>query len=217
MQDTGNLWLAKALWDLGAVQFGDFTLGRTTQHSPVYINLRLLISNPWALSEAAKVMHQDIRTRQSMRNAQVQPFARVCGIPFGGLHLATAFSLHSKSPMIYVHPAKGENGNRVFVEGRYEPNESVLLIDDLVTSGGSIIETAEFLRMNADLNVRDVVVLLDREEGAREQLHAQGYNLISILGLETMLTYLKASGLIEEELYDKSAEYIRGRRAERGG
>jgi len=215
MQDTGNLWLAKALWDLGAVQFGDFTLGRTTQHSPVYINLRLLISNPWALSEAGRVMHQEIRTRQSMRNAQVQQFARVCGIPFGGLHLATSFSLHSKSPMIYVHPAKEENGNRVFVEGRYEPGESVLLIDDLVTSGGSVLETAGFLRMNADLNVRDVVVLLDREEGAREQLHAQGYNLISILGLETLLTYLKASGLIEEELYDKSAEYIRERRAKR--
>ena len=45
-QNAGNLWLAKALWDLGAVQFGDFTIGRTTQHSPVYVNLRLLISNP---------------------------------------------------------------------------------------------------------------------------------------------------------------------------
>ncbi len=216
-QDTGNLWLAKALWDLGAVQFGDFTLGRTTQHSPVYVNLRLLISNPWALSEAAKVMHEEIRTRQAMRNAQVQLFARVCGIPFGGLHVATAFSLHSKSPMIYVHPAKEHNGGRVFVEGRYEPGESVLLIDDLVTSGGSILETAGFLQLNAELNVRDVVVLLDREEGAKEQLRTQGYNLLSILGLETMLTYLTASGLIDEELYEKSVAYIQGRRARRGG
>ncbi len=216
-KDTGNLWLAKALWDLGAVRFGDYTIGRTTQHSPVYVNLRLLISNPWALSEAGRVMYEEVRTRQAMRHAQVHPFARVCGIPFGGLHLATAFSLHSKSPMIYIHPAKEQNGNRVFVEGRYEPGESVLLVDDLVTSGGSIVETAGFLKLNADLNVRDVLVLLDREEGAREQLHLQGYNLISILGLETMLTYLKASGLIAEELYLKSIDYIQGRRAQRGG
>ena len=48
-EDVGNLWLAKALWDLGAVQFGDFTIGRTTQHSPIYVNLRLLISSPRAL------------------------------------------------------------------------------------------------------------------------------------------------------------------------
>lgn len=215
-QDTGNLWLAKALWELGAIQFGDYTIGRTTQHSPVYVNLRLLISNPRALSRAARVMHEEIQTRQAMLSKPVQPFQRVCGIPFGGLHLATAYSLRSRSPMIYIHPAKERNGNRVFVEGRYEAGESVLLIDDLVTSGGGVLETATFLRHNAGLKVRDVLVLLDRQEGAREQLKAQGYNLISILGLETMLNYLMASELIEEAQYNRSIAYIKGRRAKRG-
>src|SRR3990172_2051320 len=54
IRDAGNLWLAKALWDLGAVQFGDFTLGRTTLHSPVHVNLRLLISDPPAPARAAR-------------------------------------------------------------------------------------------------------------------------------------------------------------------
>lgn len=216
-QDTGNLWLAKALWELGAVQFGDYTIGRTTQHSPVYVNLRLLISNPRALSRAARVMHDEIQTRQAMLQRPVQPFQRVCGIPFGGLHLATAYSLRSRSPMIYIHPAKERNGNRVFVEGRHEAGDSVLLIDDLVTSGGGILETASFLRLNASLKVRDVLVLLDRQEGAREQLKAKGYNLISILGLESMLNYLMASELIEEAQYSRSIDYIQGRRVGRGG
>jgi orotate phosphoribosyltransferase len=215
--DAGNLWLAKALWELGAVQFGDFTIGRTTQHSPIYVNLRLLISNPRALSRAARVMHDEIQTLMGMRNPQVKPFERVCGIPFGGLHLATAYSLRSRVPMIYVHPAKERNGNRVFVEGRFEQGESVLLIDDLVTSGGGIVETAEFLRVNAGLNVRNVLVLLDRQEGARELLRERGYTLTSILGLETMLTYLMASGLIEEQQYKNSTDYIQRRRAGRGG
>ncbi|MDO8614642.1 MAG: phosphoribosyltransferase [Dehalococcoidia bacterium] len=215
--DAGNLWLAKALWDLGAIQFGDYTIGRTTQHSPVYVNLRLLISNPRALSRAARVMHEGIQTLRGMRHPQVQPFERVCGIPFGGLHLGTAFSLRSRVPMIYVHPAKARNGNRVFVEGRYETGETVLLIDDLVTSGGGIVETAAFLRTNAGLIVRDVLVLLDRQEGAREQLKSKGYNLISILGLETMLNYLMASGLIQESQYKDSMDYIGRRRLERGG
>jgi len=103
------------------------------------------------------------------------------------------------------------------VEGRYERGETVLLVDDLVTSGGGIVETGAFLKANAGLGVRDVLVLLDRQEGAREQLKAHGYNLISILGLETMLNYLMASGLIEEDSYNRSIEYIRSRRAERGG
>jgi len=216
-QNAGNLWLAKALWDLGAVQFGDYTIGRTTQHSPVYVNLRLLISNPRALARAARVMQEEVQTRQAMLHNPVREFHRVCGIPFGGLHLATAFALRSRVPMVYVHPAKERNGNRVWVEGRFEPRETVLLIDDLVTSGGGIVETAAFLKANANLHVRDVLVLLDRQEGAREQLKAHGYNLISILGLEPMLNYLMASGLIEEENYDRSIEYIQTRRSQRGG
>lgn len=216
-QNAGNLWLAKALWDLGAVQFGDYTIGRTTQHSPVYVNLRLLISNPRALARAARVMNEEVQTRQALLHNPLKEFHRVCGIPFGGLHLATAFALRSRVPMVYVHPAKERNGNRLWVEGRFEPGETVLLIDDLVTSGGGIIETAAFLKANASLTVRDVLVLLDRQEGAREQLKAHGYNLISILGLEPMLNYLMASGLIAEDNYERSIEYIQSRRAERGG
>lgn len=214
-QNGGNLWLAKALWNLGAVQFGDFTLGRTTQHSPVYVNLRLLISNPRALARAARVMHDEIQTLQSMHRPHVQPFQRICGIPFGGLLVATAFSLRSRTPMVYIHPAKEHNGERVFVEGLYERGEAVLLVDDLVTSGGGILETARYLNQNAGLHVRDVVVLLDRQEGAREQLRRHGINLVSILGLEAMLNHLMASGLIAEENYRRSIDYITARRATR--
>ena len=209
--------MAKALWDLGAIQFGDYTIGRTTQHSPVYVNLRLLISNPRALARAARVMHEEVQTLEALLHPSIEPFQRVCGIPFGGLHLATAYALRSQVPMVYVHPAKERNGNRVWVEGKYEEGERVLLIDDLVTTGGGIAETATFLRTNAGLDVKDALVLLDREEGARAQLKAHGYNLVSILGLETMLDYLMASGHIEDENYRRSIEYIQTNRAKRGG
>ena len=217
LRDTGNLWLAKALWDLGAIQFGDFTVGRTTLHSPVYVNLRLLISNPRALQRAGRVIHQDVQTLQRMRNPRVQPCQRVSGIPFGGLHLALAYSLASKVPLIYIHPAKERNGARAFVEGKYERGETVLLVDDLITSGGNVIETGAFLQVEAGLKVRDVVVLLDRQEGGEERLRKHGYNLISILGLETMLNYLMASGRIDEFWFRKSLDYVRSRRAERTG
>ncbi len=215
-EDVGNQWLAQALHEVDAVQFGDFTMGRTTINSPVYVNLRKLVSNPRALARAARVMQEKVQTLQSKLHPQVEPFQRVCGIPFGGLHLATAFSLRTTTPMIYVHPAKERNGSRVFVEGVYEEGEHVLLIDDLVTTGGGIVETAEFLRTNAGLFVRDVLVLVDRQEGARERLKARGYNLNSILGLEAMLNYLMASEKIEEQWYRKSIDYLKQRRSERG-
>jgi orotate phosphoribosyltransferase/uridine monophosphate synthetase len=208
-EDVGNQWLAQALHEVDAVQFGDFTMGRTTINSPVYVNLRKLVSNPRALARAARVMQEKVQTLQSKLHPQVEPYQRVCGIPFGGLHLATAFSLRTTT-------AKERNGSRVFVEGVYEEGEHVLLIDDLVTTGGGIVETAEFLRNNAGLLVRDVLVLVDREEGARERLKGRGYNLNSILGLEAMLNYLMASEKIEEQWYRKSIDYLKQRRSERG-
>src|SRR5437899_11713543 len=102
-RDAGNLWLAKALWDLGAVQFGDYTIGRTTQHSPVYVNLRLLISNPRALMRAARVMQEEVQTRQAMLHKGVHEFERVCGNPFGMLLLATSLAQRIRNTMVTDH------------------------------------------------------------------------------------------------------------------
>src|SRR5207247_4703551 len=114
-RDAGNLWLAKALWDLCAVQFGDYTMGRTTQHSPVYVNLRLLISNPRALMRAARVMNEEIQMRQGMLHKGVQEFDRVCGSPVGARHHATAFAVPSRIPRASVHPARHRKARRADV------------------------------------------------------------------------------------------------------
>ncbi len=57
---AGNLWLAEELWKLNAIEFGDFTIGRTAVHSPIYINLRRLISNPRALARCAKIIKEEL-------------------------------------------------------------------------------------------------------------------------------------------------------------
>jgi orotate phosphoribosyltransferase len=120
---VANLWLADELWQLGAIQFGDFSLG-TAVHSPVYVNLRLLISNPAALREAAEVMLEEVRTLQNMRHPRLAYYDLVAGVPFGGLHLATAFSLLSGTPMIYLHPTK--DGQEHVIEGTYSSGQTVL-------------------------------------------------------------------------------------------
>lgn len=205
-----NLWLAETLWKLGAIQFGDFTVGRTAVNSPVYVNLRLLISNPTALRRAAQVILEEVLALQSMREPRVTPFNLVAGVPFGGLHLATAYSLTAKVPMIYLHPREDGSGNDI--EGLYSPNQTALIIDDLITGGGSILETALTLEQ-AGIRVRDAVVLMDRQQGGRQRLRHSGINLVSILTLEVVLNYLMSSGKISEDWYRRSTEYLRTHRA----
>ncbi len=201
----GNLWLAETLWKLGAVQFGSFTLGRTTVDSPVYVNLRLLIGHPTALWRVTQIIWDELQTLQRMMHPPLQPFDLVAGVPFGGLHVSTAFSLTAKIPMIYLHPRLDDLGSDV--EGIYHPNQRALIMDDLLAGGGSILETALQLG-EAGLKVGDAVVLLDRQQGGHERLRRQGINLTSLLNLEVLMNYLMSSDKISEEQYRKTMEFL---------
>ena len=203
---SSNLWLAETLWQLGAVQFGSFTLGRTTVDSPVYVNLRLLIGHPEALWRVAHVIHSEIQALQRKLHPQMAPFDLVAGVPFGGLHIAAAYSLSAKLPMIYLHPRPDDLGSDI--EGLYRLNQRALIMDDLLAGGGSILETALQLT-EAGLMVRDAVVLLDRQQGGRERLQDQGVNLVSLLTLEVLVNYLMFSGKISDEQFQKTMQFLR--------
>jgi orotate phosphoribosyltransferase len=207
LSQTGNLWLADTLFKLGAIEFGDFTLGKTAVHSPVHVNLRLLISKPAALQRAARVIRDEVNTRQRMLNPQVAPFQLVAGVPFGGLHLATAYSLVAKVPLIYLRPQRSS----VRIEGLHERDQAVLVVDDLITGGHSILDTAQRLA-KAGLQVKAAVVLVDRQQGGRQLLRQHGINLVSVLTLEVVLNYLMSSGKITEESYRRSLAYLQANR-----
>jgi orotate phosphoribosyltransferase/uridine monophosphate synthetase len=213
LSSQSNLWLADTLWRLGAVQFGDFTLGRTTVHSPIYVNLRLLIAHPTALQRVARTILQEIQALQSMRKPLVDPFDLVCGVPYGGLIVAEAFSLSAKTPLVYLHPRSDDLGTDV--EGLYHPSQTAIIMDDLITGGGSIILTANRLR-DEGLFVRDAIVLFDRQSGGREKLEDAGIRLISVLTLDVLLTYLKMNGRIDSEWYRKAMEFIERSKTGRG-
>jgi len=210
-QTLDNLWLAQTLFDLGGVQFGNFTVSESAVSSPVFINPKVLISNPTALRVASKLMQQEINLALSLRRARVHPFAVVAGVPVGGLLLATAYSLETNIPMIYARVRPEGTGKRG-IEGRFNMGDAALIIDDLITRGSSVLETAELLEENG-LKVKDVIVLVDREHGATERLRRRGFNLISILKLDVMLNHYMSGGLISEETYNICAEYLRGKQS----
>jgi orotate phosphoribosyltransferase len=208
-QTLDNLWLAQTLFDLGGVQFGNFTVSESAVSSPVFVNPKVLISNPTALHVASKLMQQEINLAQSLRRARVHQFSVVAGVPVGGLLLATAYSLETNIPMIYARVRPEGTGKRG-IEGRFNIGDSALIIDDLITRGSSVLETAELLEENG-LKVKDVMVLIDREHGATERLRRRGYNLLSILKLDVMLNHYMSSDLISEETYNICAEYLRSK------
>lgn len=195
--------LARALFTLGGVQFGTFDLGPTAGRSPVYINPRVLISYPVALRQIARLIHQEIETDQTRLKPRLAGFTAVCGVPMGGLHLATAYAIESNTPMVYVRPGSPDRE----IEGRVEPGQTILMIDDLMTGGTSIRNTARTLEQ-AGAKVHDAIVLIDREQGGVSHLHESGYRVMPILGLRAMLTYYFESGLIDKEQYRATITYL---------
>lgn len=210
-EEPGNLWIAKSLFDYGGVQFGDFTIGRTTKHSPIYINPRVLISSPVALKRIAKILEDEIVTKLEKARPEMQPFELVAGIPLGGLHLASAFSLRANIPMVYVNPGSNPD-KKGHIEGRFKVGQRVLIIDDLMTSGGSILESTKAFT-GAYLDVKNAVVLIDRDQGGKERLKSYGFEVVSLLNLKIMLNYYLSIHYITEEVFTKCMAYLASTKA----
>jgi uridine monophosphate synthetase len=177
--DPKKVSLALALHDLQAIQFGSFTLKSGTQ-SPIYVDLRLLVSNPEALALAASAYG-------NLLNELV--FDRLAAIPYAGLPVGTAVALQTRTPLIYPRKEAKTYGTQRTIEGRYHPGEIVVVLDDLISSGSSKLEAIKPLQ-NAGLEINDVVVLIDREGGGREELEARGLTVHSVFKLRDLLDIL---------------------------
>ena len=203
----GRFWLADVLWRLGGVQFGDFSLGRTVRHSPVYVNPKLIIARPAALAHVATLIEEELRMAMAIRKHPIASFDLIAGVPIGGLHIATALALQTRTPLLYVRPGDDADEARPRIEGIYRPGQMALVVDDLATGGGSLVETVTRLR-RAGVHVHDALVLIDREQGAHRRLESIGVRLYPILSIEVLLTYLHSTGRIPEDDYQRAIRYL---------
>jgi uridine monophosphate synthetase len=177
--------LAELLLEAGCVRFGDFVL-KSGKRSPIYIDLRVLVSSPRALARVAG-MYTGLLRKLS--------FQRIAGIPYAGLPIATAVGLVGDWPMLYPRAEVKEHGTRSAIEGRFDQGDIVALVDDVATTGGAKLEALEKLRQ-AGLQVRDVVVLVDLESGASAALGAHDLRLHSVARLSQLLAVWREQGHI---------------------
>jgi orotate phosphoribosyltransferase len=200
---------ADALLSSGAVKFGAFRLKlHETQPdaplSPIYVDLRVLRSFPDALDAAVAALAELIDAR-GLR------FSRYADVPMAATPLVAVLMHVTRVPMLTPREPK-THGAGGTINGAWTSGETVLVIDDLVTHAESKLEAIRVLEANG-LVVRDVAVLVDREQGGPEQLAAAGYHLHAAVTLSQLLDYWRASGGIDAATYERVREYTRQMRA----
>ncbi len=177
---------AQRLHRLGAVQFGEFTL-KDGSLSPVYCDLRLLISDAMTLRAAGDEFARLLASLQ---------FDRLAAIPYAGLPLGTAAALAAEVPLIFPRKEKKEYGTGKTIEGRFAPGERAVVLDDLISSGKSKLEAIAPLEA-AGLEVSDIVVLIDRRPAGPCEVEDAGYAVHAAFTLPEIAAALADGGRIE--------------------
>jgi uridine monophosphate synthetase len=191
--------IAEKLFAIGAIKFGSFTL-KSGILSPIYIDLRLVVSYPDLLREIAEEMWKKIKDIKK---------ECLCGVPYTALPIATAISLAHGIPMVMRRKEAKDYGTKKMIEGVFKKGDHCVVIEDLVTSGTSVFETIAPLEAEG-LSVTDVVVLIDREQGGKKNLEDKGYRCHSVLKLTEALDQLEKKKKITPETSKQVAAYLRG-------
>ncbi len=189
------------LYEKKIIRFGDFTLA-SGKKSPYYIDLRLVPSYPIYYRKMIKGLQNIIAEDIGLEN-----FHSLVSVPTGGLVVAASLAIEIVKPIIYVRKEAKEHGTGKAVEGVTCQDMKLLMIEDVVTSGGSVINAIKSIK-EEKMQVTDAYAVVDRMEGATEALQAEGVKLHSLLTIKQIAESLFEQKLITEDVLNQVKERI---------
>ena len=183
------------------IRFGDFTLA-SGKKSPYYVDLRQVPSYPHQFRNMVKYLQDEI-----IKDTGLDKFDSLVSVPTGGLVIASALAIEIVKPLIYVRSKPKDYGTSKSIEGKIWEGLKAVMIDDVATTGGSVVNGIKSL-MEAKIKVEDAYVIVNRMEGAEEALKEQGVTLHSITNVMQITKTLHEQNIVGDDVLQKVQEQI---------
>jgi len=189
--------LVLSLYEVGAIKFGKFRLTSGLE-SPIYIDLRVAISHPSIYKQLVNAMVNLLNNRD---------VDLIAGIETASIPWASMIAYELGKGLVYVRKEAKEHGTSRLVEGDLKPGARVIVIDDVVTTGSSIVRAIRILREQGG-SVIGAAAFVDREQGGLEVIRREGVDAVALLSITSILNMLLNAGAIGRGLYEEVINYL---------
>lgn len=153
---------------------GSFLL-KSGNLSSYYFDLRPLISYPNIIASICSLIYNKINMYNNIR---------ICGLPYAGIPYASAMSILHNIPLLLLRKEQKQHGTKKMIEGNYNIGDNIVIIDDILTTGSSILDSLEYLNT---FKIKKIVVIIDRMEGGREKLENMGFEVESLYTIDDFI------------------------------
>ncbi|XP_039754458.1 uridine 5'-monophosphate synthase isoform X2 [Pararge aegeria] len=191
--------LALSLYHIDAVKFGDFVT-KSGIKTPVYFDLRVIVSYPGVMELISLLLYDN-----AIKDSK---FDHVCGVPYTALPIATLLSVKTKKSMLMRRKETKSYGTKKSIEGHYKQGETCLIIEDVITSGSSVMETVTDLKKEG-LKVEEAVIILDREQGGKTNLEANNIQIKSLFTMTELINILVKNNKISKQMGSDVINYLK--------
>lgn len=175
---TNKEKLVKKLIDLDCFKKGSFKL-KSGISTDFYLDFRHLISHPDILIEICELIYEKLADIPGL----------ICGLPYAGIPYSQTISILHKRNNILLRKEKKKYGTGKMIEGKYNKNDNLIIIDDIITKGTSLKESLLHFK---DFNIKKIIVLVDREEGGKESIETLGYKVESVFSVNDFKNFKKS-------------------------
>jgi len=189
--------LVLSLYGVGAIKFGKFRLTSGLE-SPIYIDLRVAISHPSIYKQLVNAMVNLLNNRD---------VDLIAGIETAGIPWASMVAYELGKGLVYVRKEAKEHGTSRLVEGDLKPGAKIIVIDDVITTGSSIVRAIRILREQGG-SVIGAAAFVDREQGGLEVIRREGVDAVALLSITSILNMLLNAGAISRGLYEEVINYL---------